>query len=134
MKRTAEEIKKIFEGKGCAVDVTLLGASYRAGGEIFIYARGVDKTAGLNFQPADFSAFDDSGYDGRGRHYSVWLVTAGDYVPATAAEYNNAAEDRRLRFGNESRSCSNLRYYVHKDELTKSGLSDMSAAFKALGL
>lgn len=133
-KRSPEEIKQIFEEKGCAVEIEELGASYRAGGQIFIYAPGVDREKGLNFALADFEGFYGTGYDGRGRYYSVWLVTAGDYVPATAAEYGNAAEDRRFQFGAESRSCSNLRYFVHKDELAKKGLVDLTNAFEALGL
>ena len=129
-KRTPAEIRKIFEEKGCVVEIEALGASYRAGGQIFIYAPGVDLEKGLNFVPADFESFEATGYDGRGRHYSVWLVTAGDYVPATAAEYGNAAEDRRFQFGVESRSCSNLRYFVHKDELAKRGWQILPAPLR----
>lgn len=134
--RTPEEIREIFGAKGCTVDVRHLGHSYRAGGEILIFAPGLDpeSDAGFQFTPADFRGFAGTGYDGRGRHFRVWLVTAGDYVPATAAEYANAAEERRICFGEEHRSCSNLRYYVHRDEKACKGLADLGGAFAALGL
>jgi len=134
--RKSEEIKNIFSARGCTVKVERLGTSYRAGGEIFIFSPGIDPSSldGFNFEPAGFEGFDGTGYDGRGRFYDVWLVAAGDYVPATAAEYENAAPERRIKFGVEHRSCSNVRRYVHRDELAKAGLNDLSAAFTALGL
>lgn len=133
--RSSGEITKIFTAKGCTVAVESLGHSYRAGGEIFIYAPGVDPASeGFTFTPADFAGFDGTGYDGRGRRYKVWLVTAGDYVPATAAEFANAAEDRRIGFGAEHRSCSSTRFYVHRDEKASKGLADLGNAFAALGL
>lgn len=134
--RSSEEILSIFTAKGCTVSVQDLGHSYRAGGEIFIYAPGVDpdSEAGFTFTPADFRGFDGTGYDGRGRHYRVWLVTAGDYVPASAAEFANAAEGRRISFGAEHRSCSSTRYYVHREEKATRGLADLGSAFAALGL
>lgn len=135
-RRSSAEIRRIFESKGCTVEVRSLGHSYRAGGEIFIYAPGVDPASdgGFTFTPADFAGFDGTGYDGRGRHYQVWLVTPGDYVPATPAEFANAAEDRRLEFGAEHRSCSNTRLFVHRDEKASKGLADLGSAFAALGL
>lgn len=135
-KRTSKEIRDVFEAKGCTVMVESLGHSYRAGGEIFIYAPSVDPESeeGFTFTPADFAGFDGTGYDGRGRDYAVYLVTAGDYVPASEAEYANAAEDRRVQFGNESRSCSTLRWYVHREEKARTGLADLEGAFAALGL
>jgi hypothetical protein len=134
--RSSNEIQAVFSAKGCTVSVQSLGHSYRAGGEIFIYAPSVDPAseAGFKFTQADFQGFDGTGYDNRGRHYAVWLVTAGDYVPATAAEFDNAAEDRRIMFGAEHRSCSSTRYYVHKDEKASKGLADLGGAFAALGL
>ncbi len=134
--RTSGEIKRIFTERGCTVSVEDLGHSYRAGGEIFIYAPGVDpkSTAGFNFVPADFAGFDGTGYDGRGRHFKVWLVKLGDYVPASEAEYANAAPERRLQFGDEHRSCSSRRCFVHKDEKASKGLADLGSAFAALGL
>ena len=134
--RSSGEITAIFTAKGCTVAVEDLGHSYRSGGEILIYAPGVDPAsdAGFKFTPADFAGFDGTGYDGRGRHYKCWLVTAGDYVPATAAEFTNAAEDRRIEFGAEHRSCSNTRFYVHRDEKASKGLADLGSAFAALGL
>lgn len=134
--RSSGEIWEIFSRKGCTVSVESLGHSYRAGGEIFIYAPGVNPAseAGFSFTPADFAGFDGTGYDGRGRHYRVWLVTAGDYVPATAAEFANAAEDRRIKFGAEHRSCSSTRYFVHREEKATKGLTDLGGAFAALGL
>ncbi|MEM0447933.1 MAG: hypothetical protein QXT71_05220 [Thermoplasmata archaeon] len=134
--RSSGEIERIFTQKGCTVEVYYLGTSYRAGGEIFIYAPGLSPTSkeGFNFTPADFTGFDGTGYAGRGRHYKVWLVTPGDYVPASAAEFANASEGRRIRFGTENRSCSNIRYFVHKDEKEKKGLADLETAFKFLGL
>lgn len=134
--RSSGEIREIFSRKGCTVEVEHLGTSYRAGGEIFIYAPGVepDSDAGFTFTPADFAGFDGTGYAGRGRHYKVWLVTPGDYVPATPAEFANAAEDRRISFGAEHRSCSNVRLFVHRDEKTKKGLADLKTAFELLGL
>jgi len=134
--RSSEEIRSIFTAKGCTVSVESLGHSYRAGGEIFVYAPGVDPASdtGFKFSPADFRGFDGTGYDGRGRCYTVWLVTAGDFVPATAAEFANAAEDRRIQFGAEHRSCSSTRFYVHRDEKASKGLADLGGAFAALGL
>jgi len=134
--RSSGEIRSIFEAKGCTVSIETLGHSYRAGGEIFIYAPGVDPASetGFKFSTADFAGFDGTGYDGRGRHYTVWLVTAGDYVPATAAEFANAAEDRRIEFGAEHRSCSSTRFFVHRDEKASKGLADLGGAFAALGL
>jgi len=134
--RSSGEVQAVFTAKGCTVSVQDLGHSYRAGGEIFIYAPGVDPAseAGFKFTPADFRGFDGTGYDGRGRSYRVWLVTAGDYVPATAAEFGNAAEDRRIQFGAEHRSCSSTRFYVHRDEKASKGLADLGGAFAALGL
>lgn len=136
MSRTSEEIRAIFTGKGCLVSVEILGASYRAGGEIFIFAPCVDPAsdAGFAFAAADFHGFDGTGYDGRGRRYKVWLVTAGDYVPATEAEFGNAAEGRRIQFGTEHRSCSSARYWVHREEKAAKGLTDLGGAFAALGL
>lgn len=134
--RSSEEITRIFTDKGCTVSVESLGHSYRAGGEIFIYAPGVDPASdgGFKFTQADFAGFEGTGYDGRGRHYKCWLVTPGDYVPATPAEFTNAAEDRRIEFGAEHRSCSNRRFYVHRDEKASKGLTDLGNAFAALGL
>lgn len=134
--RSSKEIKQVFEAKGCTVEVRHLGHSYRAGGEIFVYAPGLEPSSedGFQFVEADFSAFDGTGYDGRGRDYKVWLVTAGDYVPATEAEYHNAAEARRIRFGRESRSASNERWFVHRDEKARTGLADFASAFEALGM
>ena len=134
--RSSAEIQAVFTARGCTVEVQNLGHSYRAGGEIFIYAPGVDPVseAGFTFTPADFRGFDGTGYDGRGRSYKVWLGTAGDYVPATAAEFGNAAEDRRIEFGAEHRSCSSTRFYVHRDEKASKGLADLGGAFAALGL
>ena len=128
--RTSTEVYDIFTSKGCTVKVHSLGHSYRAGGEIFIYAPSTNPSSedGFNFAPAQFDAFDPTGYDGRGRHYAVYVVTEGDYVRATAAEYHNAAEDRRVSFGNESD------LFVHRDELRSSGLADLANAFAALGL
>lgn len=120
-RRTPEEIEKIFTERGCAVECNTLGTSYRAGGEIFIYAPGVDVSAGLEFIKADFVGFESTGYDGRGRHYDVYLVKAGEYVAATEAEYANASPDKRRMFGAEHRSCSNVVWYVHRDELKSTG-------------
>lgn len=127
--RTSSEIEAIFTAKGCTVSAESLGHSYRAGGEIFIFAPGVDPASTTGFE-----GFDGTGYDGRGRKWAVWLVTKGDYVPATQAEYSNASEGKRIAFGAEHRSCSNLRFFVHKDEKAATGLNDLSAAFDALGL
>jgi len=134
--RTSSEIEGIFQSKGCEVVVSTLGHSYRAGGEIFIYSPDTtpQSTEGFQFIKADFQAFDGTGYDGRGRKYDCWLVKAGDFLPATEAEYNNASAEARLAFGEESRSCSNRRYFVHKDELSTKGLADLGNAFAALGL
>ena len=134
--RSSGEITAIFTAKGCTVEAESLGHSYRAGGEILIYAPGVDPTSegGFTFTLADFRGFDGTGYDGRGRHYKCWLVTSGDYVPATPAEFANAAEDRRIEFGAEHRSCSNARFFVHRDEKASKGLVDLGNAFAALGL
>lgn len=134
--RTSTEIKKVFEAHGCKVQVETLGHSYRAGGEIFIYSPEVDptKSDGFTFTKADFSGFDGTGYDNRGRYYTVWLVTPGPFVPASDAEFYNAREDKRIKFGTENRSCSNTRFFVHKDELAIRGLADFSTAFAKLGL
>ena len=134
--RSSGEINKIFTAKGCTVEVESLGDSYRSGGEIHIYAPGLDPASdgGFQFTPADFAGFDPTGYDNRGRHYKCWLVTAGDYVPATPAEFANAAEDRRIEFGAEHRSCSSTRFFVHRDEKASTGLADLGSAFAALGL
>ena len=134
--RSSTDIQSVFTAKGCAVQVRDLGHSYRAGGEIFIYAPGIDPKSedGFAFIKADFTGFDGTGYDGRGRRHTVWLVTAGDYVPASVAEFTNAAEDKRIQFGAEHRSCSSLTYFVHRDEIKSSGLVDLGSAFAALGL
>lgn len=140
--RTSEEIRAAFEAKGCVVCVRHLGQSYRAGGEIMILAPGLywetlfgePGDQGFSFAPADFDAFDGTGYDGRGRHYKVWLVTPGDYVRCSAAEFANAAEGRRISFGTESRSCGNEVWFCHRDEKKSRGLADLGNAFAALGL
>ena len=134
--RSSAEIVEIFRARGCTVEVRSLGHSYRAGGEILIYAPGVDPAseAGFTFTPADIAGFDGTGYAGRGRDYAVWLVTAGDFVRATVAEYTNAAADKRLEFGAEHRSCSNVKLFVHRDEKASRGLVDLGGAFAALGL
>lgn len=135
VKRNSEEIRAAFEARGCKVAVTANGTSYRAGGDILIVAPGVDPSfeAGVSIVKADFSAFDGTGYDGRGRRYDCWLVTAGDFVPATPAVWAQAAEDKRFRLGTESRSASNEIFLVHRDEKAK-GLGDLAGAFAALGL
>ena len=133
--RSSEEIKSIFTAKGCTVSVEFLEDIYW-GGEIFIFAPGVDPNsdAGFAFSPANFRAFDVTGYEGRGRSYAVWLVTVGDYVPATAAEFFNAAEDLRIAFGPEDRSYSSAKCFVQRDEKASKGLADLRVAFAALGL
>jgi hypothetical protein len=130
--RSSAELVSAFQAKGCTVSVQGLGHSYRSGGEILIFAPGVDMDEGVKFTPADFGAFDGTGYDGRGRRYTVWLVTPGDFVACSEAEYANAAEDKRISFG--ARSCSSLRWYCHRDEKSGKGLADLAGAFAALGL
>ena len=134
--RTPEEIRAAFEQRGCSVAVESLGHSYRAGGEIFILAPGIsmEGDAGVKFTRADFAGFEGTGYDGRGRRYAVWLVTAGDYVPCSVAVYQQADADKRHRFGDEGKSCSSLRHFAHRDEVKAKGLGDLAGAFAALGL
>lgn len=130
------EIASAFKAKGCAVEIRDLGASYRSGGEIFIFSPGLspESKGGFKFDLADFCGFDGTGYDGRGRRYYVWIVTAGEMVPATQAEYQNAVEGKRIAFGNESKSCGNEQWFVDRLEKATSGLSDFGSAFAALGL
>ena len=132
--RSSEEIRTAFTSKGCTVVVRDLGQSYRAGGEIIILAPSVTLEKGVTFSKADFAAFDGTGYDGRGRSYSVWIATAGDYVPCTEAEYDLASTECRVAFGSEHRSCSNNLWFARRGELEKTGLSDFGGAFAALGL
>lgn len=135
--RTIPEIRAIFEDRGCTVEVRDNGHSYRAGGDVFIYSPElgeISRDTGLSFTEADFAGFTGTGYDGRGRHYDVFLITPGEYVRATPAEFANAAEDKRLAFGAEHKSCSNRTLFVDRAELARSGLADMAGAFEALGL
>jgi len=138
--RSSEEIRTAFESRGVTVVERSLGHSYRAGGEIFLVAAGVAVEDGLPVGPckitkADFAAFDGTGYDGRGRHYSVWIFApGGTMVSCTAAEYALAAEDTRLGFGAEHRSCGNALWYCDQSEKESKGLSDFGSAFAALGL
>lgn len=135
-RRSSSDIKKIFEERGCTVSVQYLGHSYRAGGEIFIFAPGVDPKSedGFDFKPADFKGFDGTGYDGRGRHFTVWLVKNGDFIPASEAEYRNAS-DRKIAFGSDWKSSrSARRYFVHRDEVKQLGLVDLESAFDELGI
>ena len=73
MKRSSDEIKAVFTAKGCTVSVQYLGHSYWDGGEIFIYAPGMDPAseAGFKFTAADLQ--------GRGRSH-----TGGVRLPAKA--------------------------------------------------
>lgn len=134
--RTSDEIRAIFESKGCTVEVLRLGTSYRAGGQILIYSPGISITLeqGVTVAKADFNAFDGTGYDNRGRLFQVFILTEGDYILATAAEFGNAAEDKRIQFGDETKSYSNIIYLVHRDELSRTGLADLDTAFSLLGI
>lgn len=136
--RTPEEIRTAFEARGVVVIERELGASFRAGGEIFLVASGVAVAEdGLPVGPckivnAGFEAFAGTGYDGRGRHYSVWIFSpGGEMVRCSAAEHAQAGQDKRLSFGSETKSSSNALWYC--DQSAK-GLSDFGSAFSALGL
>lgn len=135
--RSSREIRKFFAERGCTVVVTHLGESYRDGGEICIYAPGVEpgSDAGFSFEQAPFDGFDDADYDGRGRRYSVWLVTSGEFVPATPAEYSQAAAERRMMLAEDKRSCSSsLRFFVHRAYRTSLRPADLVGEIAALGL
>jgi hypothetical protein len=128
-KRTSSEISEIFTGRGCEVEILCLGHSYRTGGQIFIYAPNLNRDNGMSFTPSDIVGFDGTGYDGRGRSYSVWLVTPGEYVSASESEHANAAEEFRLCFGTDD----NPRFFIRRDQKSR-GLNDLGSAFAALGL
>jgi len=133
-RRSSEEIREIFEKRGCQVVKHHFGHSYRAGGVVFIYAPGKGETSeyGFTFTPAEFSCFDGTGYDGRGRISQVFLVTLGSMVRATEAEFNNADPSKRIIFGDPAYNyCAR---FVDSDELAKSGLADMASAFSVLGI
>ena len=134
--RTPGEIRSAFEARGCTVIERSLGDSYRAGGEVFILAPGITLAGseGKKFAKADFSTFDGTGYDGRGRHSAVWIVTAGDMIPCTAAEFANCAESERVAFGAEHKSCGNQMWFCLASAKAAKGLSDFGSAFAALGL
>ena len=138
--RSPAEIRAAFEARGVSVVERLLGHSYRAGGEIFLVAPGVAVEDGLPMGPckiakADFSAFEGTGYAGRGRHYSVWIFSpGGEMVSCTQAEWALASEDKRLAFGDEHRSCGNSLWYCDQSEKATKGLADFGSAFAALGL
>ena len=137
MKRSSTEICAEFGAKGCHCEVETKGLSYRAGGMIFIHLPGVEKSrkklaaTGINFKKLELIGFDDTGYDGRGRYYDCYAVTAGDYVSCTVAQYGNCAKEKKISFctGRDS-----FEYYAQKDELKINGLNDLSGVFAELGL
>lgn len=132
----------MFEPRGCAVVVREMGHSYRSGGEIFIVAPGLAApdngaamfAAPVKFARADFTGFSGTGYDGRGRSYAVWIVTAGEMVECSEAEFANAPESERAEFGAEHRSCANRVLFCTRSAKATRGMSDLAGAFAALGL
>ena len=100
--RTLKEIRQFAESKGMFMDVRDRGTSYRAGGDILCYPADFDwKNEEVSIKHEKNVGFEGTGYDGRGRHYDLWiLVPARDgekkYVLAEYTSYLNVDAEKRF--------------------------------------
>ena len=134
--RTSREIKAIFEAKGCLIESREHGTSYRAGGALLIISPELGEnwrdSSELSLKKAEFSAFDGTGYDGRGREYSCYLITGGgSWSLVTQGQYEQLPESDRGVIGYESRSGDGVLFF---GDSKKDDLGDLAGAFEALGL
>lgn len=131
--RTLKEIRQFAESKGMVMDVRDRGTSYRAGGDILCYPDGFDwQNEEVSIKHEKNVGFEGTGYDGRGRHYDLWLlVPARDgekkYILAEYTSYLNVDAEKRLCIGNEEehRSGCNGLFFVEPHSDNFGDLSEM---------
>ena len=126
MKLSAKQIKQEFENKGCYVDMFNNGQSYRAGGTIVIFEPGLDQLPDLCYvKKLDLVGFAGTGYDGRGRLYKVFYITAD-------TKYRQVDEHTYFATPEQYRKCNiaNLYYFIDAEYKT----SPLENIFKELKL
>lgn len=139
--RTPQEIEDYASENGCVVWIRSLGDSYRAGGEIIIvpedeapeekgrWGKWASELTGVEIKRLPLDGFRGTGYHGRGRHYSVWVIRkGGEYRACSLGDYYQSPESERISFGHEGES-NWLGFTRSKDTR-----SDLAAAFEAVGL
>lgn len=132
--RNLDEIRTFFAGKGFEIEARDRGTSYRSGGDIICFPQDFDWRNGeFAVSVSRNVGFEGTGYDGRGRHYDLWILTPPKdnetvwQVVTEGAYYNIPSEDR-LVIGNESEGRSGCNgIYIAKKGADNFG--DLEAVF-----
>ena len=136
--RNLDEIRTFFARKGFDIEVRDRGTSYRSGGDVICFPQDFDWRNGeFAVSVSRNVGFEGTGYDGRGRHYDLWILTPPKdnetvwQVVTEGAYYNLPSEDR-LVIGNESegRSGCNGIYIAKKGADNFGDLEEVFASIK----
>ena len=137
--RSIEEIKRFAATNGMDTEIRDRGTSYRAGGDIICFPTGFDWRNGeFAVSVARRFGFEGTGYDGRGRHYDLWMLTPpndGETAWTVVSEggYANAKPEDRMVIGNESEGRSGCNgIYIAKKGADDFG--DLEEVFSAIKL
>ena len=113
--RSSQEIKNAAKAAGLECSILRHGTSFRAGGTIIIHPYGWRDMDSVSVRKTG-TAFDTTGYDGRGREYSVFVISdGGEWRSATEGEYEAVPEGERMVLGircSESRSTDGAIFLV----------------------
>lgn len=113
--RSSEEIKEAAEAEGLKCEILHHGTSYRAGGTIIVSPHRWTDMDSVSVRKTG-KGFDPTGYDGRGREYSVFVISdGGEWRSATEGEYEAVPEGERMVLGircSESRSTDGAIFLV----------------------
>jgi hypothetical protein len=109
--RTRQEIKEIFEGRGCTVIVASCERCWPqlpasdGSGEIWILAPGLPTKGPFEITKAPFGASDaaNTNHPDTQETYDIWVFSKPDetgdgYVPCSEQEFNEAAADKKMLF------------------------------------
>lgn len=115
MMRSSEEIKEAAEAEGLKCEILHHGTSYRAGGTIIVSPHRWTDMDSVSVRKTG-KGFDPTGYAGRGREYSVYVISeGGEWRSATEGEYEAVPEGERMVLGircSESRSTDGAVFLV----------------------
>lgn len=124
--RSSEEIKEAAEAAGLECSILRHGTSFRAGGTIIIHPHGWTDMDSVSVKKTG-TAFDPIGYAGRGREYSVYVISeSGEWRVAQRGEWEAVPNDERMLLGIPdmfSRSTDGCHYLVKVSADTKTDMN-----------
>ncbi len=135
--RSSEEIKEAAEAAGLKCEILQHGTSYRAGGTIIVSPHRWTGMDSVSVRKTG-KGFDPIGYAGRGREYSVFVISeGGEWRVAQRGEWEAVPNEDRMLLGIPdmfSRSTDGCHYLVKVSADTKTDMDILLGVTEPEGL